>query len=135
VREHLSGSASPTERTMSWLRGQGYIVDKVEQRPAFGSGRRSTTTRDFCGFGDLIAFRPEERGALAVQATTHDHVPERVAKIQAELRAAIWLQAGNRIQVVGWRKRPHGRRTLFVPTVVNVLSPGSSITVESPHER
>jgi hypothetical protein len=119
---------------MAWLRAQGFTVEKVEHRLLpFGSRNYSTTTKDFCGFADILAFCPGEVGVLAVQATSADHVPDRVKKIQAEPRAAVWLAAANRIQVVGWALRSgESHRKTWRPTVVNVLPPAGAITVESP---
>ena len=107
-------TASPCERTMVWLREQGYTVDKVEQRMPFGQ-----VTRDFLGFADILAVVVPLHGVVAVQATTSEHLMERVAKVQAEPRAAVWLACHNRIWVVGWGLRgEQGTRKVWVPRVV-----------------
>ena len=122
-------TAGPTQRTMVWLREQGYTVEKVEYRLRF-----SKTTVDFCGFADLIAFQPltgefSMPGILAVQVTTTAHVAERVAKVLAESRAAIWRAAGGHIWVVGWALRgDQGKRKLWTPKVVSI----DDTTVEIP---
>lgn len=101
---------------MVWLREQGFTVDKVEQRLPFGG-----TTRDLYGFADLVAIRALFNGVLAVQATTSEHLMERVAKVQAEPRAAVWLACHNRIWVVGWGLRgAEGKRKLWMPRVLTV---------------
>lgn len=110
MKEHLSGSASPTERTMSLLREMGYTVGKVEYRDFSG------TTHDLFGFADILAFKIGDK-PLLVQSTTRDHINERVAKIAAEPRADLWRQAGGRIWVVGWDKQARGKRKVFVPTI------------------
>lgn len=110
MKEKLHGG--PTERTMIWLRNQGYTVAKVEHRLPFTNSRVPKTV-DFCGFADIIAFKPGEIGSTAYQATDDDdptgesgkgHVAARVRKILAEPRHRPWLQCGNRIQVIGWVK-------------------------------
>lgn len=100
-KEKLHGG--PNERTMIWLRNQGYTVEVVERRLPFARSG-VPKTMDFCGFADLIAFKPGEVGATALQATVDDHVVQRVHKILAEPRHKTWLQCGNRIQVIGWLK-------------------------------
>jgi len=82
-----------------WLEIKGWTVDVVEQRIP-----HCFITRDFCNFADLIAFGPG-LGIMAVQVTGGGHMNERIAKIKAEPRAAIWLAAGGRIQVHDWVKR------------------------------
>lgn len=75
----MPSTKSPTERTLIWLRDQGYVADVVERRitmrprplkpnvpPKRGKpimtcpcGRPSgfeQVTRDFCGFADILAF-------------------------------------------------------------------------------
>jgi hypothetical protein len=60
-------------------------------------------TRDFCGFADIIAFSADQ--TAAVQATSASNVAGRVAKIEAEPRAWLWLQdPGREIWVVGWKR-------------------------------
>jgi hypothetical protein len=119
MKEPLSGRATPTERTMAWLRGQGYEVEKVEQRVT------RKITRDFMGFADIIAIRlSDPAGSLAVQATdgadaSGGHLAERVKKVSTEPRAKLWVACGNRLWVVGWALRgPEGTRKTFAVKVV-----------------
>jgi len=123
MKEHLSGRASPTERTLAWLRARGYSPEKVEQRVNFGK-----TTRDFMGFADILAIRLGDKdGVLAVQATTVDHIKDRVAKIKAEPRARLWRQCGNSIWVVGWAKvAPEtGRRKVYKAVIAQIGDNGA----------
>ncbi len=108
-------TAGPVQRTMEWLRAQGYTVDKVEHRVP-----KSLVTRDFMGFADVLAINPRFKGVLAVQATTGAHLAERVAKVQAEPRAGLWLACANYRWVVGWVERGRRwavRRVLFGSTL------------------
>lgn len=106
---------SPTERTLKWLRDQGYIADVVERRIP-----RSFVTKDFCGFADIIAYRPRVFGVggeiVAVQATSGPHAAERLEKVRQEPRAMAWLACSARICVVSWALRGKGgARKLWTP--------------------
>lgn len=100
-------SSSPTQRSLKYLRDQGYLVDVVERwirvpnHP--GGGKR----RDLFGFIDLLAIRENE--VLAIQATSDSGVSARVKKIKSEDLAdnlAAVRQAGIKIHVHGWKKNP-----------------------------
>ena len=88
---------TPTQRTLAWLRQQGYTVAVVEHWNSFINRRQ-----DLWNFGDLLAFKPGEP-VLIVQATSGSHTSSRVHKIVANEHAKRWIECGNRIQVVGWR--------------------------------
>ena len=81
-----------------YLESQGWTVTVVEQ--TLGG---CFIKRDAFGFGDLLAMSPS-RGIMLVQATGGGHLPDRLAKVKAEARHAIWLACGGRIQVHDWRK-------------------------------
>lgn len=100
---------------MEWLRRQGYTVAKVEHRLPI---RRVTV--DLFGFIDVLAIKEGEPGVLGVQATTIGHLRDRERKVRGEPRHAIWLAAGNRIQVIGWALRDIGKRTVWTPTVLDI---------------
>lgn len=154
---------SPTERTLKWLRDRGYIPCVVERRiyktlrpkpgqrvkaacPSCGhqAKPKGLITKDFCGFADIIAFRPGPptldtpaieptaeygyTGAIAVQTTSAQHLAERVEKVQTEPRATAWLQCGNRILVMGWALRGGaGSRKLWTPTVQELTPDGHAV--------
>ena len=111
------------------LREHGYQVDVVERYNAYTQRKN-----DFCGFADLIAFRPlwgedlrslatvggmiggssepEDRvvvtGCLAIQATSIDNLNDRVLKITEGALGEVvadWLASGNRLECWGWEKR------------------------------
>lgn len=114
--------ASPTQRTLTYLRKQGYMVGIVEKYNRFAHVRQ-----DLFNFIDLVAVLPGEKGCLAVQATAgYGDVNRRVEKIRdlplVELsgkkrhRAKVWLRAGNRILVIGWNKKgARGKRKTWTP--------------------
>lgn len=98
---------TPTARSMAHLRDQGYHVVKVEYWSHFAKRRV-----DFGGFADVLAWRGDVPGVLAVQATTDSNVSARIRKVLAssELRDRVtdWTLAGNQYQVWGWGL--HGER-------------------------
>lgn len=91
-------SASPTERTMVYLRKFWSIVEKTEHWNQY-SRRRN----DLFGFIDVLAM--ENSAMLAVQATSTSNMGARVKKILASDKAWHWIQDYNRrIVVMGWKK-------------------------------
>lgn len=89
--------ASPTQRTLGWLREQGYLAEVVERHNHF-SGKK----HDLYGCIDILAIRGAE--TLGVQATSASNVGARVAKINALEVAQAWVAGGRKLQVVGWRR-------------------------------
>lgn len=88
---------SPTARTLAELRKQGYVAQVVEKFNQY-----SRTRLDLFGGIDVLGIREGE--TLGVQATVASQVSVRLAKLRAEPRLAVWLAAGNRLQVWGWAK-------------------------------
>ena len=81
--------------------------------------------QDFLGFADILAVEPGKTGVLAVQACVTGDQSKRLAKIALEPRVALWLAAGNRVQVIGWAKRgARGKRKLWVASVTDVTTTG-----------
>lgn len=97
---------TPTQRSLKLLRDRGYTAAVVERWNAFARVRQ-----DLFGFVDIVAIKAGESGVLAVQSTSADNLAARRTKIAAEPRAEVWLAAGNRIALHGWRKGgPRGAR-------------------------
>ena len=88
---------SPTQRSLAFLRAEGYTVAIVEHWNAFAKIRQ-----DLFGFVDLLALRPGE--TLAVQTTSGDNVSKRIAKIAEHELLPRVLEAGWIVEVHGWRK-------------------------------
>lgn len=100
---------TPTARTLALLRKRGACADVVERR--LGG---TFITKDLFGCIDVVALEPGLPGLLGVQATTASNQASRLAKIRLEPRARLWLQAGNRLVVMGWAKRgARGARKLW----------------------
>lgn len=88
---------SPTQRSLAWLRDQGYLCQVVEHWNAHAHVRR-----DLFGFIDILAV--DSAGTLAVQTTSGAHVAERIAKIRGHENFPALVKAGWRIEVHGWRR-------------------------------
>lgn len=90
--------SSPTQRTLAWLRNDGWTAEVVE-RFNWHTKRR----HDLFTFVDILAMR-EGSGFLAVQATSGSNTAARATKIRECEHAETWLKVGGRIMVVGWRQ-------------------------------
>lgn len=111
--------ASPTSRTLAYVRRAGWLACVVEKWVPLGkkdgADAKPGVRRDAFGFGDILAVHAGQKRTLMIQATALSGVPSRVNKIQGKTRdnvhhavavqAAGWLAAGNEIQVWGWYKR------------------------------
>jgi hypothetical protein len=100
---------TPTQRSLKYLREQGYTVAITERWNPFARIRQ-----DLFGFVDLLAIRKGE--TLAVQ-TTSTGVSERIKKIQDSEYLPKIRDAGWMIHVHGWRKNAKGRYVLRVEDI------------------
>jgi hypothetical protein len=91
---------TPAARSLQLLRQEGYLAEVVE-RWLPHAWRRV----DLFGFADLLAVHARDRRFLLVQTTSDSNLSKRVAKVHSCPGAALWLQAGGRIECHGWRKR------------------------------
>lgn len=109
---------TPTARTLAYLRGDlGMQAEVVERWNAHAKIRQ-----DLFGFADVLA-ASEDRGILAVQATSTPNVSARIHKIRDEPRVYPWLAAGGRVWVIGWAKRgARGKRKLWTPRIIEILT-------------
>jgi len=97
---------TPTQRSLAYLRDQGYLVAIVEHWNPFARIRQ-----DLFGFIDLLAIRRDE--TLAVQVTASG-VSARVHKIEASPHLGRVREAGWRLHVHGWRKNASGKYVMRV---------------------
>jgi hypothetical protein len=100
---------SPTQRSLAYLREQGYHCEVVEKWNAFTKQRK-----DLWGWCDILAIRKGE--VLAVQVTA-SAVADRIKKIQESSTVALVRDAGIRIEVHGWRKNTKGRYVMRVEDI------------------
>ena len=101
---------SPTQRSLKYLRDQGWTATIVEKWNPHAKVRQ-----DLFGFIDVLAIREGE--TLAVQTTSGSNVSERVKKIADHQHTAAVRDAGWAIHVHGWRKNSHGQWVLRVVDV------------------
>lgn len=97
---------TPTQRSLAYLRDEGYLVAIVEHWNPFARIRQ-----DLFGFIDLLAIRRDE--TLAVQVTASG-VSSRVKKIEASPHLGRVREAGWKILVHGWRKNAAGKYVMRI---------------------
>lgn len=129
--------AGPTQRTLEWLRKQGWTAAVVEKRIP-----KCFVLKDLFGFIDIVAMRTDTQlqpesdwdwhaGILGVQATSGVNTSSRMLKILDTPESQTWLDAGGRIIVVGWRqlvKRnkdgSKSKRMLWKPKIQELAADG-----------
>jgi hypothetical protein len=105
----MAASRSPTQRSLEYLREQGYHCEIVEKWNSFTKQRK-----DLWGWCDILAIRKDE--VLAVQVTA-SAVADRIKKIQESTTVALVRDAGIKIHVHGWRKNSKGRYVIRVEDI------------------
>lgn len=90
---------SPTQRSLKWLRKNGFVAEVVERWNPW-----SRTRKDLFGIVDIVAIKRGSNGVCGVQATSKDHISARVKKAQDSEHLGTWLAAGNSFIVHGWGK-------------------------------
>lgn len=106
--------STPTSRTLKLLRTEGKVSEVSEKWNSFTHQRK-----DLFGFIDIVALDAENKTTWGIQCTSTGNMKARVKKIQTECRinATAWLNAGNKIEVIGWSKKgERGKRKLWQPT-------------------
>ena len=107
---------SPTQRTLAELRKRGYIAHIVEKWNPFAKIRQ-----DFGGFADILAYKPEIPGVLAIQTTSDSNIANRVAKSSQNSNLRAWLASGASFEVWGWgRKGKRGKRKIWTLRSVSI---------------
>ena len=97
---------TPTQRSLAYLRDEGYLIAIVEHWNPFARIRQ-----DLFGFIDLLAIRRDE--TLAVQVTASG-VSSRVKKIEASPHLGRVREAGWKIHVHGHRKNSKGKYVMRI---------------------
>lgn len=99
------GKTSPTQRSLKYLREQGYLVAIVEHWNPFAKLRV-----DLFGCIDLICIGNGE--TVGVQTTSYSNVPARIKKIEENEALPLLRDANWRILVHGWKKGKDGKWTV-----------------------
>ncbi len=84
-------AGSPTQRSLAYLREQGFECELVTHWNHFSKRRV-----DLLGFADILAFRIDAPEVLLVQSTDSTSHTHRRAKILASERAQKWLSCGDK---------------------------------------
>lgn len=105
----MKTKTSPTQRSLKWLRDQGYIAAVVEQNvriPAMNGQPAKMFKRDLFGFVDIVAMKADVMGTTFIQVTAGlgSHRTERQAKMEAADALRPMLAAGNSCEFHAWRK-------------------------------
>lgn len=98
---------SPTQRTLKSLRDDGYIAEVVERWNAFARIRQ-----DLFGIIDVVAVKEGVNGVVGVQTTSYSNVSARIKKALENKALPVWVKAGNRFVVHGWKKGLRGEAAL-----------------------
>lgn len=91
--------SSPTQRSLKYLRDQGYEAQVVEKWNQWAHVRV-----DLFGWIDIVAVHPQ-LGILGVQTTTDSHVSARALKARQNKALGHWLRGGGRLVLHGWCKK------------------------------
>jgi len=89
--------ASPTQRTLAYLRKDGWLAQVTEKWIPGANFRK-----DLWGFVDVLAIKGTE--ILGVQSTSYANTSARVKKIEESEHVDAVREAGIAIHVHGWRK-------------------------------
>lgn len=90
-------ATTPTQRTLKWLRDNGWTAAVVEKWNPHAGIRQ-----DLFGIIDVIGIG--EAGTIGVQSTSYSNISARVRKIEESEHLADLRKAGWAICVQGWRK-------------------------------
>jgi len=103
---HPRPNATPSERSLFELRKKNWTAIEVVGIEKYKKGR---APRKLFGFIEILAYHSARKLTLAV--VDGGDSPFRTRdKILACGQAASWLQAGNKIEVHGWKKVPCERQ-------------------------
>ena len=100
---------TPTQRSLQYLREQGYLCEVVEHWNPFARVRK-----DLWGWCDILAIKKNE--VLAVQVTA-SAVADRIKKITLSDTVGAVREAGIRIEVHGWRKNAAGKYVMRIEDI------------------
>lgn len=122
--------SSPTQRTLRYLRDQGYAADVTERWIPQARKRK-----DLWGFCDVAALHPAHPGVLLVQTTSASNHAARRTKLANLATVQLALQAGCRVQIISWRKSARTRR--YEPRVeaVELRDEAPPSPTAAPHTR
>lgn len=89
---------SPTQRTLKYLRDQGFMAEVVEKQIP-----HTFIKRDLFNWIDIVAIHPT-LGLYGIQVTSGSNLAARMHKAVGNKALAVWLQTGSKLVAHGWRK-------------------------------
>ena len=89
--------STPTQRSLKYMRDQGYYAEVVERYNSFTKRRN-----DFAGFIDILCLGDGD--IVGVQTTSYSNMSARAKKIREHENYPIVLRSGIKVVVHGWRK-------------------------------
>lgn len=110
-------ASSPTQRTINYMRRQGFAAAVVEKW--IPQTRRRA---DLFGGIDIVCCRADPPSTVGIQATSASNMSARVKKLLATPELRTWCEAGNELWVMGWRKVKKGKRELWEPKITNLTT-------------
>lgn len=96
---------TPTQRSLRYMRDQGYVAEVVEHWVPFAKVRR-----DLFGILDIVCLGANE--TVGVQTTSASNVSARVKKITESAHLGALRRAGWKLVIHGWRKNAAGKWVL-----------------------
>ena len=112
---------TPTQRTLKYLRDDGYHCDVVERfirNPRVpGGGFR----RDYMHFGDILAFNNNE--TIMVQSCGQSF-SKHLKDLLANPNCPLWLAGPRKLMLIGWRKilkKRGGKAKVWAPRIREIL--------------
>jgi hypothetical protein len=76
----------------------GYVAESVERWIP-----QAKIRRDLFGIIDIVGAHPTE-GIIGIQCTTYSNISARVNKARENDKLPVWLAAGGKFRIHGWRK-------------------------------
>jgi len=112
---------SPTQRTLKYLKDRNYIAGIVERFVSIPGtfGKRI----DLFNFIDIIAIKETETWGIQ---SCGQAFAEHDKKILENTTAPLWLKAGNKIKLIGWRKikKKRGGKAMIWEPRIKIYTPG-----------
>jgi hypothetical protein len=114
VRIGVIETKSTSGLCAKYLTAKGYIAQKVEYWNSFGRKRI-----DFMGFADVLAYKDDETGVIAVQGCGRFDADRHLKNItdSCEVKLKSWLKAGNKFYIYEWDQLHRGKIRIRITEV------------------
>lgn len=122
---------SPTQRTLKVLRADGWLAGIVERFITAGPNRKFGNRSDLFGVFDIVAVNPQvslqEHGTpstIGVQCFSTAWREHEEKMVFHKENVVTWLEAGNGVELWGWRKlkvKRGGTAVRWTPRIKKVI--------------